>query len=49
MTRRDWHAGELRFLLITLIVAVSSWSAIGFFVDRMRASMTRDAHQLLDA
>ena len=47
MTQRDWRAGELRFLLIALIVAVASLSAVGFFVDRMRAGMTRDAHQLL--
>src|SRR5450830_241357 len=49
MTQRDWRAGELRFLLIALIVAVASLSAVGFFVDRMRAGMTRDAHQLLGA
>ncbi len=49
MTQRDWRAGELRFLLIALIVAVASLSAVGFFVDRMRAGMNRDAHQLLGA
>ena len=49
MTRRDWRAGQLRFLLIALIVAVSALSAVGFFVDRMRAGLTRDAHQLLGA
>nr|WP_230411343.1 FtsX-like permease family protein [Collimonas humicola] len=49
MTQRDWRAGELRFLLIALIVAVASLSAVGFFVDRMRAGLSRDAHQLLGA
>lgn len=49
MTLRDWRAGELRFLLISLIVAVSALSAVGFFVDRMRTGLTRDAHQLLGA
>ena len=49
MTARDWRAGELRFLLIALIVAVSALSAVGFFVDRMRAGLARDAHQLLGA
>ncbi|HEY8605573.1 MAG TPA: FtsX-like permease family protein [Noviherbaspirillum sp.] len=47
MTRRDWRAGELRFLLVALIVAVASLSSVGFFVDRMRAGLNRDAHQLL--
>ena len=49
MTLRDWRAGELRFLLIALIVAVSALSAVGFFVDRMRSGLNRDAHQLLGA
>jgi putative ABC transport system permease protein len=49
MTARDWRAGELRFLLVALIVAVSALSAVGFFVDRMRTALNRDAHQLLGA
>ena len=49
MTARDWRAGELRFLLIALIVAVSALSAVGFFIDRMRVGLNRDAHQLLGA
>ena len=49
MTARDWRAGELRFLLVALTIAVASLSAVGFFVDRMRSSLVRDAHQLLGA
>ncbi|HEX9172643.1 MAG TPA: FtsX-like permease family protein [Telluria sp.] len=49
MTARDWRAGELRFLLVALIVAVSALSAVGFFIDRMRTGLARDAHQLLGA
>jgi len=49
MTQRDWRTGELRFLLLALIVAVAALSSVSFFVDRMRAGMTRDAHQLLGA
>ncbi|WP_420475370.1 ABC transporter permease [Noviherbaspirillum sp. ST9] len=49
MTRRDWRAGELRFLLVAMIVAVASLSSVGFFVDRMRAGLSRDAHRLLGA
>ncbi|MES2901382.1 MAG: FtsX-like permease family protein [Pseudomonadota bacterium] len=49
MSARDWRAGELRFLLIALIVAVSALTAVGFFIDRMRTGLERDAHQLLGA
>ena len=49
MTARDWRAGELRFLLVALIVAVAALSSVGFFIDRMRAGLNRDAHQLLGA
>lgn len=31
MTWRDWRAGELRFLLIALVVAVGALSSVGFF------------------
>ena len=49
MTRRDWRAGELRFLLLALVIAVAASSAVGFFVDRMNRALTRDAAQLLGA
>ncbi|MET3130502.1 putative ABC transport system permease protein [Oxalobacteraceae bacterium GrIS 1.11] len=49
MTGRDWRAGQLRFLLVALVVAVAALSAVGFFVDRLRAGLSRDAHQLLGA
>ena len=49
MTRRDWRAGELRFLLVALIVAVAALSSVGFFVDRMRSGLARDAAQMLGA
>jgi putative ABC transport system permease protein len=49
MTARDWRAGELRFLLVALVVAVAALSAAGFLIDRLRSGLTRDAHQLLGA
>lgn len=49
MTRRDWRAGELRFLLLALMLAVAALSAVGFFVDRMNRALERDAAQLLGA
>ena len=45
MTARDWRAGQLRFLLIALTVAVAALSATGFFVERLRSGLDRDAHQ----
>ncbi|MFL6659449.1 MAG: ABC transporter permease, partial [Massilia sp.] len=49
MTMRDWRAGELRFLLAALTLAVASLSAVQFFAERMGAALERDAHQLLGA
>jgi putative ABC transport system permease protein len=49
MTLRDWRAGELRFLLIALVVAVAALASVGFFVDRMHTGLERNAHQLLGA
>lgn len=49
MTWRDWRAGELTFLIVALLVAVSALSSVAFFTDRMRAGLQRDAHQLLGA
>lgn len=49
MTLRDWRAGELRFLVAALALAVASLSAVQFFTSRMGAALQRDAHQLLAA
>jgi putative ABC transport system permease protein len=49
MLARDWRAGELRILALGLVVAVASVTSVGFFADRVRQSLTRDAHQLLGA
>lgn len=49
MTRRDWRAGELRFLLAALVIAVAALSSVGFFVDRLSRALTEDAAQILGA
>jgi putative ABC transport system permease protein len=49
MTMRDWRAGELRLLLLALMVAVASLSSVSFFTERMAAGLNRDAHQWLGA
>ena len=44
---RDFRAGELKLLLWAVILAVGALTAVGFFADRMRAGLERDAAQLL--
>ena len=46
---RDWRAGELRLLVLSLVVAVAAMTSVGFFIDRLRASLERDAAQLIGA
>ena len=48
MLLRDWRAG-VRILALALVVAVASVTSVGFFADRVRQSLTREAHQLLGA
>ena len=47
--RRDWRAGELRILVIALVIAVASMTAVGFFNDRIRKAMDQQAAELLAA
>jgi putative ABC transport system permease protein len=47
MLARDWRAGELRVLALALVLAVAAVTSVGFFADRIRLALTRDAHQLL--
>jgi putative ABC transport system permease protein len=49
MLARDWRAGELRILALALVVAVASVTSVGFFADRVRQALVREAHQLLGA
>jgi putative ABC transport system permease protein len=49
MLSRDWRAGELRVLALALVLAVTSVTSVGFFADRIRQAILRDAHQLLGA
>lgn len=47
MTWRDWRAGELRFMLAALALAVASLTGVQFFGERMSTTLARDASQLL--
>ena len=44
---RDMRAGELRLLMVAVTLAVASLTAVGFFADRLKGGLERDALQLL--
>lgn len=44
---RDWRAGELRLLVLAVVLAVAALTSVAFFVDRLDRGMNRDAAQLL--
>ena len=44
---RDWRAGELRLLVLAVTLAVAALTAVGFFADRLKGGLQRDATQLL--
>src|SRR5688572_8580697 len=46
---RGLHAGRLTILMIALTVAVAAITSIGFFIDRVRASVAQEAAGLLAA
>jgi putative ABC transport system permease protein len=47
MLRRNWSAGELRILLLALVIAVASVTTVGFFADRVQAALDAQANELL--
>src|SRR5512144_219426 len=49
MLSRDWRAGELRVLIAALVRAVASVGTVGFFADRVKGALTRQANVLLGA
>ncbi|MFC5605798.1 ABC transporter permease [Variovorax soli] len=44
---RDLRAGELRLLMVAVLLAVAALTAVGFFADRLKGGLQRDARQLL--
>ena len=46
---RDWHVGELKVLVVALIIAVASMTSIGMFTQRINNAMTDQAGQFLGA
>jgi putative ABC transport system permease protein len=45
--RRDLRCGELRLLIVAVTLAVAALTAVGFFADRLKSGLQRDARQLL--
>ena len=46
---RDWRAGELRLLLVALLLAVGAVSAISLFVDRLQRALVAESTSFLAA
>jgi putative ABC transport system permease protein len=44
---RDLRSGELRLLILAVTLAVAALTAVGFFADRIKGGLQRDALQLL--
>ena len=44
---RDFRSGELRLLILAVTLAVAALTAVGFFADRLKGGLQRDALQLL--
>ncbi|HEX2539890.1 MAG TPA: FtsX-like permease family protein [Caldimonas sp.] len=44
---RDFRAGELRLLVVAVMLAVAALTAVGFFADRIKGGLERDARQIL--
>ncbi len=44
---RDFRAGELRLLVVAVMLAVAALTAVAFFADRINGGLARDAKQIL--
>ena len=41
------RSGDLRLLIVAVTLAVAALTAVGFFADRLKGGLQRDARQLL--
>jgi putative ABC transport system permease protein len=46
---RDWRAGELRLLIVAILVAVGTVTAISLFVDRLQRALLSESSNFLAA
>ena len=49
LAARDWRAGELRVLLVAIVLAVASVGTVAFFADRVKQGLALQANRLLGA
>lgn len=49
LLRRDFRAGELRILVLAILVAVGGMTAVGFFTDRIQRALVQQGVELLGA
>src|SRR5260370_41820209 len=49
MLSRDARAGQLPVLIAALVLAAASVGTVGFFADRVKGALTRQANLLLGA
>ena len=49
MLLRDWRSGEVRALLVAVVVAVTCVTSVGFFTDRIQHALELQANELLGA
>lgn len=47
--RRDWRSGELRLVVLALIVAVAAITTVGFFTERVEKAMILQINEVLAA
>ncbi|HSH98630.1 MAG: ABC transporter permease [Methylophilaceae bacterium] len=47
--RSHWQAGEVRVLLLALVLAITATTSVGFFTDRIQGSINSQGGQLLGA
>ena len=49
LAARDWRAGELRVLLVAIVLAVASVGTVAFFAERVKLGLAQQANRLLGA
>ena len=47
MLSRDWRSRELDVLIAAIVLAVASVGTVGFFADRVKSALTREANLLI--